>query len=887
MANTVIQLKKSATPSATPTDLANGELAINYADGKLFYKAANGTITSISGEGSNFGIVNANGTLIVSDTTGDVISILPGDNITIVGDAINDRLIINADLTAANSWANTKLANTTTTLAGSLTTTGTVTANGYVYITPVGGEEGGEIQLQSTGSNVSWSIDSYQNNFRVFARSGTTVSNLNFFHATGGSIRLGVNKTDPNYAVDVSGDVNISGTYRVNGTPIAAGSSDLTPANSYTNTSTTAANNYAGAMANAANAYAASLTPDLSPVFIVANGAYDKANAANVLAYNTGIGANAYANVIGSSANNYAGAMANAVNSYTSITYSTLTQLGQNWAVTNAAYTSTNANYVVTNAAFTQSNTDNVRLSAAFVLLNAAFTVANAAYGNANSIAISANNYAGFMANSGNVWTQSIVDANLITARAYTNTSTTAANNYAGAMANSSNNYANNTFIKLTAPSQILTGSLEITGNLILSGNATSISTDNLSVQDPLIFLAANNISDIVDIGLVGHYNNGSANVHTGIYRDHASKEYFLFNGLSGEPQLVNDIVPYANNMVNAVLNSDVRTSNLNLGGANAIVWIRTAFDTVNAAYTSSNADYVLTNAAFNSVNSVATSANNYAGFMANSVNAWATATFATITNATAAFAAANAKVASVSGTSGRITSSGGTTPTIDLATAGAGAATYSSGVSSITVDAYGRVTSVTGSAGYVTSSGVTSVVAGTGLSGGTITSTGTISMPDVGPGATTAVSGISSITLDAQGRVTAVTGSAGYITGVSPTFSGTSIFTGTVSMRAAIANYLLIDAANIDWNLNTGQVATVTLGGNRTMNAPTNLRVGTFILHVLQDGAGGRTLTWNSVFKWPAGVAPVLTTTANRRDIFSFVCDGTNLYGSFLPDVR
>ena len=110
----------------------------------------------------------------------------------------------------------------------------------------------------------------------------------------------------------------------------------------------------------------------------------------------------------------------------------------------------------------------------------------------------------------------------------------------------------------------------------------------------------------------------------------------------------------------------------------------------------------------------------------------------------------------------------------------------------------------------------------------------------------------------------------------------------GTVSTASAnVLSQTLTDAATINWNISSGQIATVTLGGNRTMAAPTNLRVGTLILHVIQDGTGGRTLTWNSVFKWPAGVAPVLTTTGGRRDMFSFVCDGTNLYGSFLPDVR
>jgi hypothetical protein len=110
----------------------------------------------------------------------------------------------------------------------------------------------------------------------------------------------------------------------------------------------------------------------------------------------------------------------------------------------------------------------------------------------------------------------------------------------------------------------------------------------------------------------------------------------------------------------------------------------------------------------------------------------------------------------------------------------------------------------------------------------------------------------------------------------------------GTVSTaKANVLNQTLTDGATINWNTALGQIATVTLGGNRTMAAPTNLKVGTYILNVIQDGTGSRTITWNSVFKWTAGVAPPLTTAANSRDVFSFFSDGTNLYGSFLPDVR
>ena len=119
------------------------------------------------------------------------------------------------------------------------------------------------------------------------------------------------------------------------------------------------------------------------------------------------------------------------------------------------------------------------------------------------------------------------------------------------------------------------------------------------------------------------------------------------------------------------------------------------------------------------------------------------------------------------------------------------------------------------------------------------------------------------------------------YAPKISPTF------TGTITIDANVASQILTDGATINWDVSLGSVATVTLGGNRAIAAPTNLKIGSYILHIIQDGSGNRTVTWNSVFKWPAGVAPVLTTTGNRRDLFSFVCDGTNLYGSYLPDVR
>jgi hypothetical protein len=88
-----------------------------------------------------------------------------------------------------------------------------------------------------------------------------------------------------------------------------------------------------------------------------------------------------------------------------------------------------------------------------------------------------------------------------------------------------------------------------------------------------------------------------------------------------------------------------------------------------------------------------------------------------------------------------------------------------------------------------------------------------------------------------------------------------------------------LTDATTIAWNLQDGNIATVTLGGNRTLGLPTNMGVGVWVLIVKQDGVGSRTLAYNAVFKHPNSTAPVLSTAANAVDFLSFVNDGTNMF--------
>lgn len=98
-----------------------------------------------------------------------------------------------------------------------------------------------------------------------------------------------------------------------------------------------------------------------------------------------------------------------------------------------------------------------------------------------------------------------------------------------------------------------------------------------------------------------------------------------------------------------------------------------------------------------------------------------------------------------------------------------------------------------------------------------------------------------------------------------------------------------LADGATISWDLADGLFANVTLGGNRTLAAPGNLQAGqTMILVVNQDGTGGRTLTWDAVFRFSGGTAPTLSTAANARDVFYLSSvDGTSIITSPLLDVQ
>ena len=91
-------------------------------------------------------------------------------------------------------------------------------------------------------------------------------------------------------------------------------------------------------------------------------------------------------------------------------------------------------------------------------------------------------------------------------------------------------------------------------------------------------------------------------------------------------------------------------------------------------------------------------------------------------------------------------------------------------------------------------------------------------------------------------------------------------------SARAYNPITTLTDATSIAVDFALGNNFLVTIGGNRTLAAPTNAVAGqTGQIYVIQDGTGSRTLSYNSVYQFVSGAAPTLSTGASDVDILVY----------------
>ena len=475
MANTIIELRRSHVSGNVPSSLANGEIAINTYDGKLFYRGGvSNTIQTIERfqgpaglnqevQFNDSGVLGADSGLTYNKTT-DVLTVVGG---AIVG-GVNVTPQIQFAFTQANSafiaansagvYANGAFAKANTQDAINLTQNNSITA-------------------AFAAANAATAIDTTQNNSITAA---FTRANNSLNSNTGGTVTA--NTT-------FSGNVFLTG----NGTTLSV-TSNISFISPNTQNTITARMINGGTLSFSSNSGELfSITDSLAqgsifsvndisglPVIDVdANGWISLAQyGGNVHVYNAATstsnstGALVVDGGVGVKGNVYADAVYDG--GIEVITFA------------NGAFNTANAAFLAANAATATDTTQNNSITAAFTAANSAGVYANGAFAKANT-------QDAINSTQNNSITAAFSAANAATATDTTqNNSITAAftaANSAGVYANGAFTRANNSLNANTGGS--ITGDVSITGNLTVTGNTTYTNTITVLIGDNIIVLNA------------------------------------------------------------------------------------------------------------------------------------------------------------------------------------------------------------------------------------------------------------------------------------------------------------------------------------------------------------------------------------------------------------
>ena len=433
------------------------------------------------------------------------------------------------------------------------------------------------------------------------------------------------------------------------------------------------------------------------------------------------------------------------------------------------------------------------------------------------------------------------------------------------------------------------TGSVSVGGNLTITGNLISTNVQTLSVADPLIKLAVNNPSDLLWIGFTGHYSgSGNTTNHAGLVRSPDTKEFILMSTYGDETAVAN------NNTINV---ADASFSYANLQVNLLKAGNSTVFSTINSTAFSQTAN--------NSTNfgglSLATVQGQITGNAAtaytNSVSYTdtkiGTANTAMAANASAAYTNAIAIAANATNlTSGTVAFA--RLPSLFIGTTTIQSTSAAQAVSGITTLAAGNTT-ITGNISVTSVGSFDRITTANNGSGTNIGIGDDAWFGDVNIADTVRIMGQqsannghiifgnadNSVKLGRTGTGPLTWNGAFSVTGGLTTLSANLVMANNNITNPTLTGYTESEVSNTavtgTYTLNCvdSNFWDLTLTGNTTISptgVPPATRMWAGTIVAKQDATGGRTITWPAGSKYPGGVVPPATTTANAIDIWSLM---------------
>jgi len=522
--------------------VASGSITSNG----TIYATNTGTSLSVSNNSTLGGTLSVSGTTTISNTINVLGAATLQNSLTVgAGAGITGNVSITGNtytsfLTSNNRINAGQLTVTSNgNFGGSIIAATSAVVNGYdiiAYILGAFTQANSAYGSQNTTGIYSNSAFSFANSSYLFAnnlQSGAqTINNMTL---TGSSLSA-TNAVGAFQSLTTSGSVTVGGSFVLNGTVVyttnnfVINANTNTPVISYFSVNRGTANNQPTGIPNANATIRWYETGKYFDILDVNNGTqYSQIMTANMISDST--------------------------------TSTSTTTVPTNKVLTGA--------FIQANAAFSAANTAALSAQPAFTQANSAYqsqnttgTYANSAYlaaNNANANAITSGAYANSAFSAANTAALSAQPAFIQANAAYTqaNTATTNAAT-ADTKAVTSGSYANSAFTTannaLPRTGGTLSGDLGVTGNLFVNGTSSYINVSTFQTVDSLIELAANNLSDTVDIGFYGQYVSAGTK-YAGLVRV-AGSNYYLFQGLATNP---------TSNSVGAIVYANYGTLNANI----------------------------------------------------------------------------------------------------------------------------------------------------------------------------------------------------------------------------------------------------------------------------------------------------------------------------------